>query len=144
MRRRIKEKQTRGLLLKGILENIPSDSFDILREDLRHLMHDKAGIYALYKDRKLYYVGLAKNLDGRVYGHLERDKHSGKWNKFSFFLVKRGRHLKDLETLVLRIAKPKGNKTSGKIPKHHEMRRALRRVANTFRRKADRIARALR
>ncbi len=138
-----KEKKTRGLLLKGILENVPSDSFEILRGELKEIMRGVGGIYALYKDRRLYYVGLARNLDGRLYGHLERDKHAGKWNHFSVFFVQRTKYLKDLETLVLRIAKPKANKMSGKIPRHNEIRRILRRYASQLRRKATRIARAL-
>jgi len=142
--RKKKEQKTKGLLLKGILENVPSDSFEILRGELKEIMSGVRGIYALYEDKKLYYVGLARDLDGRLYGHLERDKHAGKWNKFSVFFVKRGRYIKDLETLVLRIARPKGNRVKGKIPHHHEMRRALRRVAAKLRRRADKIARALR
>lgn len=141
---RRRDRKTKGLLLKGILEKVPSDSFEVLRGELKGMMKGKAGIYALYKHRRLYYVGLARNLDGRLYGHLERDRLSGRWDNFSIFLVKRGRYLKDLETLVLRIAKPKGNRMSGKIPGHHELRRALRKVAGQLRRKADRIARALR
>lgn len=143
MRKNMRERKTRGLLLKGILEKVPSDSFEILRGELKEIMRGKAGIYALYKQKKLHYVGLARNLDGRLYGHLERDRLRGKWDNFSVFLVKRGRFLKDLETLVLSIAKPPGNRLTGKIPGHHEMRRALRRVASQLRRKAARIASAL-
>ena len=141
MRRRRKE--TRGLLLKGILENVPSDSFEILRTELREIMYGQGGIYALYKKHRLYYVGLARNLDGRLYAHLERDKHSGKWDNFSVFVITRTRFLKDLETLVLRISRPKANRMSGKIPQHHLLRRALRKYARELRRKAGKIAKAL-
>ena len=143
MSRRRKDHGTRGLLLKGILEYVPSDSFEILRGELRGIMHGQGGIYALYKRTRLYYVGLAKNLDGRLYGHLERDKHAGKWDNFSVFVIKRTRFLKDLETLVLRVSRPKANRMSGKIPKHHELRRVLRRYASDLRRKAGKIAKAL-
>jgi len=122
---------------------VPSDSFEILRGELKEIMHGAGGVYALYKDKRLYYVGLASNLDGRLYHHLERDKHAGKWNNFSVFFVRRTKYLRDLETLVLRIARPKANTMSGKIPHHHELRRALRRYASQLRRKAGRIARAL-
>jgi hypothetical protein len=144
MKRARNKRETRGLLLKGILESVPSESFEILRKELREIMHGFGGIYALYKDKRVYYVGLARNLDGRLYAHLERDKHKGKWNNFSIFFVQRTRYLKDLETLVLRIAKPKANRMSGKIPRHHDLRRALRRQANQLRRKAGQIVRALR
>jgi hypothetical protein len=144
MARKKKDRKTRGLLLTGLLESIPSDSFEILRDELKDIMRGAGGIYALYKDKQLHYVGLGQHLDGRLYHHLTRDRFAGKWNNFSVFFVKRGRHLKDLETLVLRIARPPANKVSGKIPGHHQLRRQLRRVAADLRRKADRLARALR
>jgi hypothetical protein len=139
-----KRPKTRGLLIKGILERVPSSSFEILRTEMKEVMRGMGGIYALYKRDRIYYVGLAKNLDGRLYGHLERDKQANKWDNFSVFCVGRGRYLKDLETLVLRISRPKGNSVTGKIPGDAEMRRALRRKANQLRTKATKIARALR
>jgi len=144
MIKRSRDHRARGLLIKGILEKVPSDSFEILRGELKEIIKGEAGIYALYKQKKLHYVGLARDLDGRLYAHLERDRLRGKRDNFSVFLVKRVKFLKDLETLVLRIAKPPGNRLSGKIPGHHEMRRALRRTASQLRRRAARIATALR
>ena len=138
-----KKKNNKGILLKGILERVSSDAFEIVRKELKNMIKDSSGIYALYKDEKLYYVGLAKHLSARLLNHLERDRHTGKWNKFSIFFVKRTNYLKDLETLVLRISKPKGNMLSGKIPHHYELTDKLKNIVRELRNKADKIATAL-
>ncbi len=71
------------------------------------------GLYALYKNDKLVYVGLTKSsIRGRIKDHLRDDK-KGKWNRFSFYQVKRIKYIKDIETLILRIGKPKLNKRKG-------------------------------
>ena len=76
---------------------------DIVREFIgRH------GIYALYKGRRLYYVGLASDLRSRLKAHL-RDKHKSSWNRFSVYLVVESKHVKELESLFLRILMSKGN-----------------------------------
>ena len=51
-------------------------------------MRGYAGIYALYHGSKLYYVGLTKNLFGRVRWHL-RDRHARKWDSFVILTPKR-------------------------------------------------------
>lgn len=138
-----KKKNDKGILLKGILERVSSDAFEIVKKELKDMIKDSSGIYALYKDEKLYYVGLAKHLSARLLNHLERDRHAGKWNKFSVFFVKRTNYLKDLETLVLRISKPKGNKLKGKIPHHYELKDKLKNIVREIRNKADKLATAL-
>lgn len=115
----------KGVLINGVLEKIPSRYFEAVGKQLRLILNRKAGIYALYKDEKLYYVGLATNAFNRIKNHLKGRKQN-KWNNFSIFLVKNGRYLKDIETSVIRIAKPKGNKLQGKIHEHNNLKRALR------------------
>ena len=138
------KKSTKGALLKGVLEHVPSDSFEVLGPELKSMMKGYAGIYALYKKDKIYYVGLAKNLSGRIISHIERSRHKGKWNQFSVFMVARTKFLKDLETLVLRISKPPANKIRGKLPQHYRLTRQVASIANQLRRKADKIRKALR
>jgi len=70
--------------------------------------------YALYKGKDLYYVGLAKNLRSRLHGHL-KDRHAEAWDRFSVYLTQGDEHLKELESLVLRIAAPTGNRVAGKF-----------------------------
>jgi len=111
-------------LIKGVLEGIPAESFVVIAEEMQKLMHKKSGIYVLYHNNSLYYVGLAKNLRGRLKSHM-RDHHTGKWNKFSVFLIEKVKYLKDIETLILRISKPKANRTKGRIPKHSALKKIL-------------------
>ena len=74
---------------------------DEYRPLLRDLIRGHAGVYALYKQDRLYYVGLASNLMGRVNNHL-RDRHKGKWDRFSVYLTTTAAHIRPLEALVLR------------------------------------------
>jgi hypothetical protein len=57
-------------------------------------------------------VGLASNLRNRLKTHLT-DRHAQTWDSFSVYLTINDSHLHELETLILKIASPKGNKQSG-------------------------------
>lgn len=127
-------------LLQGILENVRSDAFDEIPDMIAELLGGEAGIYVLYKDTELYYVGLAKNLKYRLQEH-KKDRHAGKWNKFSIFKVKKVRYLKDLETLVLRISRPKGNRVMGRVSTHLELGSKFRHMLRRKRRSITRIYR---
>lgn len=75
------------------------------------------GIYALYDNFGLYYVGLTnRSLRGRIRRHTT-DKHRKKWNRFSWYQIPNLKYTKDMETALLRIVNPKGNKIKGKIKK---------------------------
>lgn len=75
----------------------------------------RPGIYALYRHGTLYYVGLATNLRARLKQH-QKDRHSGAWDRFSVYLTSDDEHLKDLESLLLRVTKkPHGNRQNGKF-----------------------------
>ncbi|MBT6646342.1 MAG: hypothetical protein HOB51_02330, partial [Thaumarchaeota archaeon] len=50
------KRNVRGSLIKGILENIPSESYEIIAESIEKTMKGESGIYALYDKDKLYYV----------------------------------------------------------------------------------------
>lgn len=82
--------------------------------------------YALYRKNKLYYVGLATNLRGRLNTHL-KDRHKGLWDRFSVYLTLENSHLRELEALVIRVAQPKGNKQRGKFARSENLVRMLRR-----------------
>lgn len=100
-------KLTRRLVIQH-LENVSSDILEKHPEIIRDYIKGQNGIYALYDEDKLYYVGLATDLRNRLKQHLG-DRHSGLWNRFSLYLTKGDEHLRELESLVLRIASPKGN-----------------------------------
>ena len=48
-----KKKSSRGNLIKGVLLNISSDYFEAVGKELKKLIHEKPGIYALYKEDRL-------------------------------------------------------------------------------------------
>ena len=92
-------------------EDIDSKVLQQTPEIISRFIDGQNGIYALYSDGNLYYVGLAKNLLARLMQHLE-DRLYGKWDRFSVYLTG-SEFRKDLETLLLRIAKPQGCKNRG-------------------------------
>jgi hypothetical protein len=69
----------------------------------------------------LHYVGLAGNLRSRLAHHL-KDRHRDSWDRFSVYLTIGDSHLKELESLILRIVKPSGNKIKGKFQKSEDIR----------------------
>jgi hypothetical protein len=102
-----------------ILEEYP----DVIREFIRR----KGGVYALYRKDQLYYVGLATNLMARLKTHL-RDRHRGAWDRFSVYLTLRDGHIKELESMLIRIVSPKGNKLGGRFVKSQNLLLQLHRT----------------
>ncbi len=111
--RRKRTSRTRPLVV-GYMEHISSKVFSDYRKQLTDLVGKRHGVYALYKGDHLYYVGLATNLRNRINDHL-KDKHAHKWDKFSVYLARKVDHLRELESLILHIADPKGNTTWGRL-----------------------------
>ena len=118
----------RGSLIKGVLENIPSESFEFLEEAINDTMKGEPGIYALYDKKKLYYVGLSINLKERVVKHTN-DRHANKWNNFSIYIFRKKKFIKDVETILLRVIDPPGNTVKGKIKKLTKLQKVLKKAA---------------
>lgn len=108
------------------LENISSEALNKYQDIVRNYVRGRRGIYALYRRNKLYYVGLASNLRNRLKHHL-RDRHKGIWDRFSVYLTIGDSHLKELESLILRTVKPRGNTQTGKFIKSENLRGRLAR-----------------
>jgi excinuclease UvrABC nuclease subunit len=108
------KKKYKGQLVFQYVEKISRELLERYRQVIRDIARGKHGIYALYKDERIYYVGLASNLRQRL-GHHLRDRHKKTWNRFSIYLTTSSENLKDLESLFLRIFKPKGNTKVGKF-----------------------------
>lgn len=87
-------------------------------------MRRRHGIYVLYKRDRVYYIGLAQNLRNRISHHL-RDRHADSWDRCSVYLTIADSHMKELESLLLRIAKPKGSKAGGHFAKAENLQRKL-------------------
>jgi hypothetical protein len=94
------------------------------------------------KKNRLYYVGLATNLYWRLLGHT-KNKHKGKWDRFAIFRVDRVRYLKDIETLLLRVAQPPGNAVSGHLHRDADLTQVLRRIQREQLRRLKRIKKAI-
>ena len=101
-------------LLGEYLENISWRILEQYPQIIRDLIRRKSGVYALYRQGKLYYVGLAADLRGRIQAHL-KDRHIRSWDRFSVYLTGDTGHTKELESLVLRIVAPKGNLVKGRF-----------------------------
>ena len=125
-RRRKKSNSTKGALIKGMSRRLPREILDseIFAEQLERMMRRYAGVYALYRHKKLYYVGLTTNLLGRIRWHL-KDRHGGKWDTFTIFRIQKVRYLKDIETLMTHLVETRGNRQKGKIPKDADFNRVL-------------------
>lgn len=106
------------------LEGISGDVFASHPDILRDLIRGQSGIYALYSGNRLHYVGLASNLMRRVKQHL-RDRHRGKWDRFSVYMTRRADHIKELESLLIRIVQPSGNRTGGRLAGSRNLSREL-------------------
>jgi len=96
------------------LENISRTALERFQDIVRDYVRRRQGVYALYKGPKLYYVGLASNLRSRLTAHLN-DRHAGSWDRFSVYLTKSDTRLRELEALLLRIVRPKGNRQIGRF-----------------------------
>lgn len=118
------------------LEKIDRHALEEYQDIVRKYVRGRQGVYALYRDNKLYYVGLAGNLRNRLKQHL-KDRHSESWNRFSVYLTIGDSHLKELESLILRIVTPSGNKQRGKLMKSEDLREKFRRAIRELHRKRE-------
>ena len=108
--------------LEGISRTALAEYQPFFREQAKR----RNGVYALYRKKKLYYVSLARDLRGRLKTHL-RDKHGESWDRFSMYLTVGDDHIKELESLVLRIVRPTGNRQGGKFANALNLRREFTR-----------------
>lgn len=135
-------KQSNKALVDEFLERVGGDvlASEHFRAIVRGMIKGHAGVYALYRNESLYYVGLATNLMSRVKHHL-KDRHAGKWNRFSVYLTSNGEHIKSIESLLLRIINPKGNRVQGRLPGARDLKKDLNRKVSD--QQADERARLL-
>lgn len=120
-----KAQKDHGLVCQH-LENLSRAVLAEYQHIIREYVRGRVGMYALYRRGKLYYVGLASNLRNRLKTHL-KDKHAGSWDRFSVYLTTDDRHLRELESLVLRIVRPRGNAQVGRFASSENLRARLQR-----------------
>lgn len=100
------------IIIKKI-ESISKDIFDKFSEPISKLVKGKHGVYALYDEGDLYYVGRAVDLERRVKQHL-KDKHKALWTHFSLFFTEKKEYISIIESIIISIAQPVGNKIKPK------------------------------
>ena len=118
---------TRAPLVCQHLENLSRLVLEKYQTIIRSYVRNREGVYALYRRGKLYYVGLASDLQWRLKHHL-RDRHRESWDHFSIYITIGDKHLKELESLLLRVIQPKpsGNKQSGRFFSSENLRRKFK------------------
>ena len=121
-----KSKRVSRSIVVGHLEKVSSGIFDKNRGLITEMIRGHYGLYALYRREKLYYVGLATDLRKRINHHL-RDRHKGKWTRFSLYILRKTEHLREIETLLLRIADPTGNSVKGRLSRSKNLLPDLKR-----------------
>ena len=117
----------RSPLVSQFLENVSRRALEDYQDVIRQFVRRRHGIYVLYRKNRVQYIGLAQNLRNRIRHHL-RDRHADSWDRFSVYLTIADSHMKELESLLLRIAKPKGNKAGGRFAKAENLNRQMKRL----------------
>ncbi len=120
-------RSNKGQLVSQHLENISRKALEDYQDILKEYVKGRHGVYALYRNSHLYYVGLASNLRNRLKTHL-KDRHAQTWDSFSVYLTIKDSHLHELETLILKIASPKGNKQSGNFINAQNLKPVLKKA----------------
>lgn len=120
-------------IVTSYFERVSWRLLDMYRPIIKEMIRGHAGIYALYKRDRLYYVGLATDMMNRVNHHL-KDRHKGKWDRFSVYLTDDAEHIRLLEALLLRVIILEGNKVKGRLRGAQDMVRTLKRRMDEFQR----------
>lgn len=123
-----KSRSSRGLVTQS-LEHISREIFIKYASLITQLVERSSGVYALYDEGELYYVGRATQLRTRVRQHL-RDRHDASWTHFSLYLVSNDDHIGEIESLLIRIANPRGNTVK---PKGRDSKLMKKRLENLIR-----------
>jgi Uri superfamily endonuclease len=123
-RKKKKKKSSRGLLLRAYAEAISANLLEKHGDTVKFVIGKKSGVYVLSKDGKPYYIGLAKKLPSRLRRHL-KDRHANKWDHFNFYAIRSQKYVKDLESILIRVARPKGNRQLGGFGKGKNLRKRL-------------------
>lgn len=117
----------RPKLVTQFLERIHRNALEKHPELVRNFVHKRNGIYVLLKGDDIYYAGLASNLRSRLKHHL-RDRHREHWDRLSVYLTIGDAHLRELESLLIRVARPPGNRQKGRFSGAENLERKFERA----------------
>jgi Restriction Enzyme Adenine Methylase Associated/Protein of unknown function (DUF2924) len=126
-RKRRRAGRRREALVLAHLERVSRDLLVRHPDVVRQFIGRNAGVYALYRKNRLYYVGLARSLRNRLTAH-GKNRHGNLWDHFSIYLTIKDQHLREIEALLLRITKPPGAKQTGKLAQSKDMKRQIMRA----------------
>ena len=121
-----RKRRVKGLVTQS-LEMVSREIFRRHSDVITELIGKSPGVYALYDDGELYYVGRATHLRTRVKHHL-KDRHLASWTHFSLYLVSHDDHIGEIESLLVRIANPKGNRATPKGRDSRNLLKSLRQL----------------
>ncbi|MFZ0470418.1 MAG: GIY-YIG nuclease family protein [Thiogranum sp.] len=130
VKKKVAKRKPRNLVTQR-LERVSKDVFRKYFSLITELIGNSPGIYALYDENELYYVGKSTDLKVRVRQHL-KDRHLASWTHFSLYLVRNSEHIHEIESLVIRIANPEGNRV---VPKGRSRGELLRKLKKMVRQK---------
>ena len=115
------------LILTQKLEGISKKIFERHKKVIIQHIGNKPGVYALYDEKELYYVGRAVDLAKRVKFHL-KDHHSALWTHFSVYFTKKTEYANSIEAVIISIAQPKGNKTKPTLGEKTKLKNIIRKT----------------
>jgi hypothetical protein len=118
-------RRRRDALVYAHLENVSRDLLEQHPDVVRDFIGRNAGVYALYRRNRLYYVGLANALRHRLKAHV-KNRHGDSWDSFSIYLTIKDQHLREIEALMLRLARPSGARQRGRLAQSRDLRRSIR------------------
>jgi hypothetical protein len=118
------KRKSKTKLVRKYAENMPGTLLEVFWKEFHGLLRGQSGVYVLYKNNVPHYVGRAGSLSSRVRHHL-KDRLEGEWDSFSIYVVRGDRRVKDVESLLLRIVKPKGARVSGRFRGAENLRERL-------------------
>ena len=97
-------------IITETFQKISKEIFDKYPDQLIEIARGRPGVYALYKNERLYYVGKAVDLRRRLEQHRKAQKR-GRWNNFSLFITKKKEYISIIEAILINVANPPGNET---------------------------------
>ncbi|MGA7783965.1 MAG: hypothetical protein WB997_04895 [Candidatus Acidiferrales bacterium] len=119
-----KKNSNKGALVRWYAEDLGARLLEVSEEAFQRALGRKSGVYVLSRGDKPYYVGLASTLRKRLPKH-RKDHLRNKWDRFSFYSMK-NKYIKDVETLLIRVADPDGNEAKGHFGKNRNLKSKLK------------------
>jgi len=104
-------------IVSTLLERIPAEALvNIYTEKRMKQLLKGVGIYVLFDGGNLYYIGQG-DLYQRLLAHYKKDRHKKKWDTFTFAKPRNPEVRKELESLLISLTDPPGNRATPRVKK---------------------------